>query len=167
MDSLLDYLDAIEDVLDGSKTVPFSNKVSVEKERIFEIISDIRLNLPNEIRHAQRIIEDHDKIINDAKMKAASIIKESESEAKSLTTNHEIFRRASEQANEFIEETKQSARELKLNAVDYADDILEKSESMIKETMDNMEQQYKYTMDYFNQTIEVLYENRQQLRGGR
>jgi hypothetical protein len=38
---------------------------------------------------------------------------------------------------------------------------------MIQETMENMEVQYKIMLDYFRQTIDVLYENRQQLRGGR
>ncbi|MCL2708136.1 MAG: ATPase [Defluviitaleaceae bacterium] len=164
MEPLLDYLDQIEDILDGSKAVPFSNRISVEKERIFDVISEIRLNLPNEIRHAQRIISEHDKVINDAKIKAGNIIKEAESEAKMLTNNHEIFKRANEQAAEFIEETKKSARDMRLNAMDYTDEVLEKSEAMIRETMQNMEQQYKYMMEYFTQTIDVLYENRQQLR---
>jgi vacuolar-type H+-ATPase subunit H len=165
MESLLDFLDAIEDLLDSSKSIPFSNRIQVDKERIFDIINDIRLNLPNEIRHAQRIIEDHDKIINDAKAKAANIVKDAENDAKALTNSHEIFRRANEQATDYIEETKQNARDMRLNAVDYADEILEKSETMIKETMDNMEQQFKYMSEYFTQTINVLYENRQQLRG--
>jgi len=165
MESLSDYLDAIEDILDGSKAVPFSNKVSVEKDRIFDIIGEIRLNLPSEIRHAQRIIDDHDKIINDAKNKAQNILKEAEAEAVSLTNNHEIFKRANEQATEYLEETKKNARDMRLGAVDYTDDILDKSENMIRETMQNMEQQYKYMAEYFNQTMDVLYENRQQLRG--
>ena len=165
MESLLDYLDDIEDLLDGSKSGPFSSKASIDKERLYKIIDEIRLALPTEIRHATRIIDEHDKIINDAKLKAATIVKDAEAEASVLTNNHEIYKRATEQATEFIEETKQNARDLKLNAMDYTDEILEKSEAMIKETMTNMEQQHKYMMDYFNQTLEVLYENRQQLRG--
>ena len=165
MEALLDYLDEIEDVLDSSKAVPFSNKISVEKERIFDIISEIRLHLPTEIRQAQRIIEEHDKVINEAKNKAAAMLKEAENEAKNLTNSHEIYKRANEQASEFIEETKKNAQDIRLNAMDYTDEMLEKSESMIKETMQNMEQQYKYMMEYFSQTIDVLYDNRQQLRG--
>ena len=165
MDSLQDYLDEIEDLLDQSKSVPFSNRVSVDRERIFELIGEIRMNLPSEINQAQRIIDDHDRIVNEAKTKGAGILRDYENEAKTLVNSHEIFKRANEQANEFIEETKQNAREMKLGAVDYADDVLEKSESMIREAMENIEQQYKYLMDFFNETLEVLYENRQQLRG--
>ena len=165
MDSLLDYLDQIEDILDASKSVPFSNKVSVEKERIYEVMNEIRLNLPAEIRHAQRIIEDHDKIISDARAKGAVVIKEAEEEAKLLTNEHEIFRRANEQATDAIEESKKNARELRLNAMDYADEVLEKTENMIKETMDNIDEQFRMVNSYLAQTVDVLYENRQSLRG--
>ena len=165
MDSLLDYLDQIEDILDASKSVPFSNKISVEKERIYDVMNEIRLNLPNEIRHAQRIIEDHDKIIADARAKAATILKEAEEEAKLLTNEHEIFRRANEQATDVIEESKKSARDLRLNAMDYADEILEKTEGMVKETMENIDEQFKLVNSYLSQTVDVLYENRQSLRG--
>ena len=165
MDSLLDYLDQIEDILDASKSVPFSNKVSVEKERIYEVMNEIRLNLPAEIRHAQRIIEDHDKIISDARAKATGVLKEAEEEAKLLTNEHEIFRRANEQAADVIEESKKSARDLRLNAMDYADEILEKTEDMIKETMDNIDEQFRMVNSYLSQTVDVLYENRQSLRG--
>ena len=165
MDSLLDYLDQIEDILDASKSVPFSNKISVEKERIYDVMNEIRLNLPTEIRHAQRIIEDHDKIIADARVKASSILKEAEEEAKLLTNEHEIFRRANEQATDLIEESKKNARDLRLNAMDYADEILEKTEGMIKEGMENIDEQFRLVNNYLSQTIDVLYENRQSLRG--
>jgi vacuolar-type H+-ATPase subunit H len=165
MESLLEYLDAIEDILDSSKAVPFSNKISVEKERIFDVIGEIRLNLPTEIRHAQRIIEEHDKIIDDATKKAANIMRDAEDKAKSLTDHHEIYKKASDQSNEMLEEAKKTARDYRLNAMDYADEMLEKTESMIQEAMENLNQQYKLTMDYFNQTVQVLYENRQALKG--
>jgi len=165
MDSLLDYLEQIEDILDASKSVPFSNKISVEKSRIYDVMNEIRLNLPVEIRHAQRIIEDHDKIIAEARSKAAVILKDAEDEAKLLTNEHEIFRRANEQATDVIEEAKKSARDLRLNAMDYADEILEKTEGMVKETMGNIDEQFRLVNNYFSQTADVLYENRQALRG--
>ena len=48
MDSVLQLLDELEDVMDSSKAVPFSSKVTVNKEEIYDIISEIRMKLPNE-----------------------------------------------------------------------------------------------------------------------
>jgi len=166
MESLLDYLDQIEDILDASKSIPFTNKISIEKDRIYDVMNEIRLNLPTELRHAQRIIEDHDKIVAEARTKAASLLKEAEDEAKLLTEEHEIYRRANESATDLLEESKKSARELRLNAMYYADEILEKTENMVQETMDNLAEQSRQVNNYFAQTINVLYENRQSLREG-
>jgi vacuolar-type H+-ATPase subunit H len=165
MESLLDYLDMLEDLLDSSRSVPFSNKLSVDKEKVFDIIRDIRLNLPNEMRQAQRVVEEHDKILSDAKLKSAAIIKEAESTAKNLTNNHEIYKRATEQATEVVEETNKKARDMRLNAMDYADEILAKTEQIVKEAQDNMVELYKGINDHFKQTNEILHSNREELHG--
>jgi len=165
MDALLDYLDDIEEVLEKSKTIPLTGKISVDKDKILEIIGEIRLNLPEDIRFAQRIVGDHDKIIDDAKHRASIVLDDAKAEAKALTNNHEIFRRASEQATDLMEETKRSAREVRLNAMDYADEILEKAENQIKQTMENMDLQHKRIVEYYEGIIDIIYENRQQLRG--
>ena len=165
MDSLLDYLDQIEDILDASKGVPFSNKISVEKERIFDVINEIRLNLPAELRHAQRIIDDHDKIITEARAKASNILGEAEEEAKALTNEHEIFRRANEQATDIIEESKKSAHDMRINAVYYADEILEKTEGMVQDALESVDAHNKSVRNHFMETINILHDNRQTLRG--
>ena len=167
MKALLNYLDDIEDILDNSKTVPFSNKISVEKERIFDVIGEIRLHLPHEIHQAQRIIDDHDKIVNDAKNRAKDIVRDAEDSSKAYVNEHEIVRRANEEADAILEEARRDARDMRLNAMDYADEMLKNTEDVIQDVMENMEAQNNNMLDYFRQTVDVLYENRQQLRGGR
>jgi len=165
MDALLDYLDDIEEVLESSKSLPFTNKISVEKERVLDILNEIRLNLPDDIRSAQRILGDHDRIVGEAERKSQGIIEAAENEAKIRTSNHEIFRRASDQASETVEESKKTARDLRLNAMDYADEMLKDAEEQIKGYMSNMEEQHKEVMGYLSKLTDVIYENRQQLRG--
>ena len=165
MDALLDYLDDIEEVLESSKKIPFGNRVSVEKERILDILNDIRLHLPDDIRHAQRILGDHDRIVAEAQRKAQDILDAAESEAKLRASNHEIFRRASDQAAELIDSAKKETRDLRMNATDYADERLEETETQLKELMTNMDAQHKKVMEYYGKMIDVIFENRQQLRG--
>ncbi|MCL2616883.1 MAG: hypothetical protein FWD96_04475 [Defluviitaleaceae bacterium] len=164
MESLLDYLEMLEDLIEGSKTMPFSNKVSLDKEQIFDIIADMRLNLPNEIRHAQKIIDDHDRIINDAKNKASAILKEAEYKSQEMADEHEIYKMAVEQSRDLMDETKKAARDMRMSSVDYADEILLKTENAIRESMNSMNLQYRAIEDSFSETIEVLYANRQELR---
>ena len=165
MDSILKYLDAIEDVLENCKTVPFSSRVSVDKEKLYAIIDEIRLNIPNEIRQSQKVVAEHDKVEADARAKANQIIKEAEEKALRLIDGHEIYKQALEEGNEIIEESKKSARDMRLNAMDYADEILAKTEEIVKEAYDNIIKQSKVTDEFITKTIDVLYSNRMELRG--
>lgn len=164
MDALLDYLDEIEEVLDSSKPVPFTGKISVEKARILDILSEIRLHLPEDIRQAQRILNDHDKILADAEHKALGVLETADAEARLMTSSHELFRRATDQGAELIEDAKRNARELRSGAAQYVDEKLEDAERQMKEYMTNLETQHKRIMAYFAETIDILYENRQELR---
>lgn len=167
MESIMDYLDMLEDVLDNSKNVPFSTKVSVEKEKLFDIINEMRMNIPNEVRQAQRIIEDHDKIINEAKNKASAIIKEASIQAHDLADEHEIYKLAMEQAQELMEDAKKNSREMRLNSMDYADEILLQTETSIREALSSLDKYYREIEDDFIKTINILYSNRQELRGNK
>ena len=73
MDSVLQLLDELEDVMDSSKAVPFSSKVTVNKEEIYDIISEIRMKLPNELKQSKWVIEERNKILIDAQREADEI----------------------------------------------------------------------------------------------
>jgi len=167
MESIMDYLDMLEDLVENSKNVPFSSKISLEKEKLFDIINEMRMNIPNEVRQAQRIIEDHDKIIGDAKSKAAVIIKEASMQAHDLADDHEVYKMAVEQSQQLMEETKKNAREMRLNSMDYADEILLKTENAVRDALANLDKFYREIEDEFIQTVNVLYSNRQELRGNK
>lgn len=166
MDSIYDLLDELEDLLDSSKAVPFSNKISVSKEEIFDILGDIRLNLPGEIKQAQRIADNCDKIINDANNKVASIIKDAEERAERLTSDHEITKMAKEQASVILEDARTSARSMRVGAVEYADELLANTEQAIRESLNEFSKQARIVEDFLTKEMDIIYENRQELRGG-
>ena len=47
-------LEALEDILEKSKTVPFTEKSIVDKDQFLDIIKEIRLRLPDELKQAKR-----------------------------------------------------------------------------------------------------------------
>ena len=77
MDSVLQLLDELEEIMDSSRAVPFSNKVSVDKEEIYDIISEIRMKLPNELKQSKWVIEERNKILIDAQKEADEIVQTS------------------------------------------------------------------------------------------
>ena len=164
METILDFLDEMEEILDASRPVPFSNKVSVDRERLFDIIERIRLNLPTEIEKAQKIVYDYERIIGDARSKSEIIMDEARTEAANRADDHEVYKIAEQKAEEIIEKSKKEANEVRQNVMEYADEILAKAEATVREVMSSVNQGTRAIDDLFNNTLDIIYDNRQELR---
>jgi cell division septum initiation protein DivIVA len=146
-------LDALEDILDKANAIPLSSKVILNREELLEIIKDIRIKIPDEVKQAQWIKEERQKILMEAKREAEGvrnecedklgrvkeerqrILAEAEKEAEimrqeadkrlmGLIEESEIVKRANEQAREIINAAQQDAKKIRLGSRAYADDIL-------------------------------------------
>ena len=58
-------LETLEDILEKSRTLPFTEKSIVEKEQFLDIIKEIRLKLPDELKQAKWIKEERERIKNE------------------------------------------------------------------------------------------------------
>ena len=164
MESLLGYIEELEDLLENGKANVLSKRISVDRDKIYEILSEIRLNLPNEMRQAQRIVDDHERIIEEAKSKAMTVIREAEIQAAELINEHAVTKAAEEQAREIMDEAKKQARDMRVSAYTYADEILATVEDAVRGTLNDFNKRSHDTEGYLGNILEVLYENRQVLR---
>lgn len=110
--------------MEKSRNVPFSNKCIVDKEEILEIIKEIRLKLPDEIKQAKWVKEERQRILVEAQNEANDIIKEAENRIISMIDEHEITRKAYEKKVEIIETANEMSREIKSGTEEYADGVL-------------------------------------------
>ena len=128
-------LENIEDILEKSKGVPFSNKVLVDKEEILEIISELRLKLPEELKQAKWIKEERQRILVEAQKEADDIVKEAENRIISMIDEHEIKKKAYEKKAEIIETANEMSREISKGTKDYADNVLNGIEVALQEAL--------------------------------
>lgn len=162
---IFSLLDELDEILEDSKAVPFSNnKVTVPKDTISDLIEEIRLNLPSVIKQSQRIADNVEKIVGDARQQGENIIKEAEENAERLASEHEITRRAKEQAETILEDAKATARELRVGAVEYADSILADAEHALRDSLEVYVKQASGVEDFLAKECDILYENRKELR---
>lgn len=118
-------LENMEDLIENSKEIPLTHKALLNKEELLDIIKDIRLKLPEELKTAKVIKEEHDKIIAKAQEEADGIVKEAENRIISMIDEHEITKKAYEQKDKIIENANDMAREISNGTKAYADGILE------------------------------------------
>ena len=164
MDSVLQLLDELEEIMDSSRAVPFSNKVSVDKEEIYDIISEIRMKLPNELKQSKWVIEERNKILIDAQKEADEIVKNAEERLVRMIDDNEVTKKAYDQAANIIESAKKTAKEMCLGAMEYSESVLSDAENKLKELKAVVYSESMKTDDYFAQTLNVLGENIQELR---
>ena len=126
-------LETLEDIVEKSKTVPFTDKSIVSKVEILDIIKEIRLKLPDELKQAKWIKEERERIIKEAEKDADDIVKEAENRIISMIDEHEITKQANERKNEIITTANDMFREYENNTKNYIDEMLKDvEESMIK-----------------------------------
>ena len=128
-------LETIEDMLENSKEIPFTHKAMLDKEELLEIIKEIRLKLPEELKQAKVIKEEHDRIISKANEEAAEIVKEAENRIISMIDEHEITRKAYEKKVEIIETANEMSREISKGTKEYADNVLSGIEVALEDAL--------------------------------
>jgi vacuolar-type H+-ATPase subunit H len=133
---ILSLLEALEDLVEKGLSVPFSGKCVVDRDEILEIIKEIRLNMPEEIKQAKWVKEERQRILLEAQKEANNVIKDAENQLMAKIDEHEITRKAYEQSNDIIANAQKNAREIRLGTREYADGVLNKVEEILKETLD-------------------------------
>ncbi len=128
---VLEIIDMLEDVVEKSMTIPFMGRAIVDREELLDLIQEIRLNLPGDLKQAKWVKEERQRILDEANKEADSIIKNAEEKMAGLIDDHEVTQKAYAQANEIITSAQNSARELRLGTKQYADDVLASLETRI------------------------------------
>ena len=118
------YLQSLEDLIENSKKVPLSDKCIIDQEQVTELIKEMRLKLPDELKQAKWVKEERQRILVEAQNEANDIIKEAENRIISMIDEHEITRKAYEKKVEIIETANEMSREIKNGTEEYADGVL-------------------------------------------
>jgi vacuolar-type H+-ATPase subunit H len=104
----------------------------VDEEEIFDIINEMRSRIPEEVRQAQRIVREKDRIIAQAHEEAERIVALAEEKAKEVLGQQEIVRGAQARADTILERAQREAEKLKADADDYVVAVLSQLESQLE-----------------------------------
>jgi ATP-dependent Zn protease len=133
----------MDEILDKAATVPFTvKKCIIDSEHMRDMINELRLNLPTEIKQARHITQDRNEILRAANADAEAIIKRAEERAKSITSNDEIVRLSKQQANEILVQAQRSMKEAKSRVDTYVDEVLTKSEEVLRQSLEEVRKKH-------------------------
>ena len=168
-------IDEIEEYIDNCKYKAFSTDViMVNKAEIDDLLRELRMKTPEEIKRYQKIISNKEAILSDARNKAEELIKNATVQTTELVNEHEIMQRAYEQANEIVAMATSQAQEIldnamieangvKAAAMQYTDDILANLENILKQSIEISTRDYNTLVGILQAIDHVVTSNRAEL----
>ncbi|MBQ9134775.1 MAG: vacuolar family H+-ATPase subunit H [Lachnospiraceae bacterium] len=168
-------IDEIEEYIDNCKPQPFSStKIIVNKDDIDELLRELRMKTPDEIKRYQKIISNKEAILNDARAKAEALINEATIQTNQLINEHEIMQQAYAQANEVVTMATRQAQDIldnatmeanavRMSAMQYMDDMLANMENIIAASVQTARADYDTLLGNLNHYHDIIQSNRAEL----
>lgn len=169
-------IDEIEEYIDGCKFQALSggSKIIVDKETIDELLRELRLKTPEEIKIYQKVIKNREQILNDARSQADALIKEATIQTNELINEHEIMQQAYAHANEVVtmataqaqnilDTAATEANNMREAARAYTDQLLEAVETIVSRAMESANANYNDQIGALSQYYETIVSNRTEL----
>lgn len=169
IEEIEDYIDTCKGPLLGS-----GDKIIVNRERMEELLRELRMKTPEEIKRYQKVLANKDAILADAQQKAEAIVAQATLQNQEMVNEHEVMQQAYEQANQVIEmatnqaqeildNATRDANEIRLGAIQYTDDMLANLQNMISKLVENSNRHYEAMMNNFQDFYNVISSNRTEL----
>ena len=129
-------MDELEDIIEASWHLPMSGgRTVVDSNEVRRILEDIRLQLPKEIIQARKIVEEHDRILENARQEVDTMMKVSEEKIKAMVNKSEIVKSAQASANNIISEAASQSKEIRRSAQEYADDVMKHLDEIVSSNL--------------------------------
>jgi len=121
-------VDRLEQALNDSPRIPLSANLVVNEDRIFSIIDQMRVAVPEEVKRANRIEAEKDRILAQAKEESERIRELAKQEASELVKRDAITLSSQQRADNILERARRDADALRQDADAYVMEVLVKLE---------------------------------------
>ena len=138
---VLELIEMLYTMVTEAWGVPLGNeKCIVERDKVLNLLDEIKARLPVEIAEARRLVASRDEFISNAKREAESVRRSADERAKELLEEQEIVRAAKVRSNEVLSQAEDRTRELYRVANAYVDDALRRTEEAINSALSEVRQ---------------------------
>jgi len=168
-------IEEIEEYVDSCKFQPLSTtKIVVNKEELEELLRELRMKTPEEIKRYQKIISNKDAILSDAQTKADTIITEAQMHMEELINESEVMQKAVLQAQEVLADATRRAQDvldiatsdannIRYGAIKYTDDMLANLEDIMGHTIETAGVKYNNFINSIQSCYDIVNKNRAEL----
>ena len=109
---IINVIDRLESLITTSKTVPVSGNIIIDKDRVMELVDQLRLSIPQEIRAAEDVLARKDQIVNQAMLDARRTKIQADDEVRERMDKNEMVAKAESRAEMTLREAEERSERL-------------------------------------------------------
>ncbi len=168
-------IDEIELFISECKYQTFSStNIIVDKDRMDELLRDLRLRTPEEIKKYQKIISNKERILQDARDKADAMLNMAQAETVRMVDENEIMQQAYAQAGEVVKQATEQAQQIidmatieannvRQSAMEYTFGQLSRLQEIIEHAIGTADAKYGDLLAKLRECETIIAQDRSQL----
>jgi cell division septum initiation protein DivIVA len=117
-------IDRLERLLNESWRMPLSAYLMINEDDFLDVIDQMRTTVPREIKEAEKVLRERDRVIAQAEEEAERIVQLAQEEVDAMVEEHEIIRAAEQRGHTVVERANREAQVLRAEADEYARNVL-------------------------------------------
>ena len=125
---ILNLVNKLEELFSQGRSFPFTHNVMINEDQMIDLIDQMRISIPEEIKRSQQILAQRDRILAQAKDEHDRMLEIANEKREQLISSHEIMAEANNRAKQIISQAQTEADVIKQEADKYALESLKKLE---------------------------------------
>jgi cell division septum initiation protein DivIVA len=121
---ILQLIDRLEELFNDAKALPFTHNVVVDEDRMLELIDQMRIAIPEEVKKAQQVMAQRDRVMAQAQEEANRTLQLSREKADQLLQKDVIMQEAQRRADQIVSQARGEADATRADADNYVVDTL-------------------------------------------
>ena len=142
---ILQMIDRLEELLNESRPLPFTHNVIVDEDRMLDLIDQMRVSIPEEVKKAQQILAQRDRLIAQAEEQAQRTVNLARDRSSELVERDQLVQAAYTQAEQ-----------IKAQAYIDGDLIRKEADEYVLETLRNLEMEMERAITQVRNGIRTL-----------
>ncbi len=126
---ILHLVDRLEEVFNDGRPLPLTRKLLVDEDRVLELIDQMRVSIPEEVKKAQQVINQRDKIMAQATEESERTVQLAKEKGDQLIERDVLTENAKLRASEIVRAAQAEAEAARADADEYALDVLMRLEA--------------------------------------
>ncbi len=132
---ILHLVDRLEELFNESRPVWFTHSVIVDEDRLFDLIDQMRITIPEEIKKAQQLLAQRDRILAQAQEEANRTVALAREKSEKLVEKDPVTQASQIRAEQLIEQAKSECEQTKRDADEYVVQTLQALEGELEKSL--------------------------------